>query len=54
MELERYDLLEKFTEPPPLSEIEKNMTLYLTSLHQRLSSIGENKNNNNYYYFYYY
>jgi hypothetical protein len=37
---QRYELDEITIPPPPLSEIERNMTLYLTTLHQRLGAVA--------------
>ena len=37
---ERYLFDEKIIDPPPLAEIEKNMTLYLTTLHAKLEAMS--------------
>jgi Glycosyltransferase (GlcNAc) len=36
----RYEVLEKFDDPPPLAEIERNLTLYLHTLHDRLGALA--------------
>lgn len=45
LEPRRYHLEEQHYDPPPLSEIERNMTLYLHTLHSRLGALaGPNAN----------
>ena len=37
---QRYPLEEKIIDPPPLAEIERNMTLYLTTLHKKYAAVA--------------
>ncbi len=36
----RYELADTFSNPAPMAEIERNMTLYLTTLHRRLTALA--------------
>ncbi len=36
----RYEAKETFIDPPPMAEVERNMTLYLTTLHKRLTALA--------------
>ena len=40
VEPKRYKYLENVFPPPPISEIEKNMTLYLHTIHKRLGDLA--------------
>lgn len=39
-EPKRYEHVEAYVEPAPMAEIERNMTLYLTTLHSRLTALA--------------
>lgn len=39
-EPKRYEHVEAYVQPAPMAEIERNMTLYLTTLHSRLTALA--------------